>query len=202
MSTVRSKLWKYRYVILGTLWLLYFINYIDRVAVLVFLPFIQKDLNLTPVEVGQLASVFFFAYALAQVTAGFLTDKMGSKKVMGIAIIIFTAATTLTGIIKSFGQFIALRIFLGLGEGHHFVPSCRTLNNWFPTIERGRAVSIFTTSTQAAPALAPILVIFLAQNLFGGDWRPVFYTLAIPGLIGIFILWFFVTDTPKEKLEK
>jgi ACS family hexuronate transporter-like MFS transporter len=62
MVTVVKKVWGYRLVALAVVWLLYIINYFDRLAVLTFLPYIQEDLRLTPVEVGQLASVFFFAY--------------------------------------------------------------------------------------------------------------------------------------------
>lgn len=201
MNAIAKKAWGYRHVILLVLWLLYIINYFDRLAVLTFLPFIQKDLNLTPVELGQLASVFFFAYSLAQVTAGFLADKIGPKKVMNIAIIVFTVVTALTGVVKTFGQFLALRIGLGLGEGHHFAPACRTINNWFPISERGRSVSFFATSWAVAPAIVPVLVTSLSFYLFGGEWRPVFYLLAIPGVIGIFVLWYFITNTPKEMLE-
>lgn len=202
MGAIAKKAWGFRHVILVVLWLLYIINYFDRLAVLTFLPFIQKDLNLTPVEVGQLASVFFFAYSLAQVTAGFLADKIGPKKVMSIAIVVFTTVTALTGVVKTFGQFILLRLGLGLGEGHHFAPACRTINNWFPMAERGRSVSFFTTSWAVAPAIVPVLITSLSFYLFDGQWRPIFYLLAIPGVIGMFILWYFVTDTPKEMLDK
>src|SRR5213080_2163872 len=130
MSTIVKKTWGYRYTVLVILWLVYIINYFDRMSVLTFLPFIQKDLHLTPIEVGQLASVFFFAYAAAQISAGFLADKFGAKKVMYIAITVFTFVTALTGVVRSFGQFIALRIGLGLGEGHHFAPAIRAINNW------------------------------------------------------------------------
>ncbi|KIV49919.1 MFS transporter [Aneurinibacillus migulanus] len=202
MQTITKKVWGYRHVILIILWLLYIINYFDRLAVLTFLPFIQQDLNLTPVQVGQLASIFFFAYSIAQVTAGFLADKIGPKKVMNIAIIVFTAVTALTGLVKSFAQFIALRIGLGLGEGHHFAPACRTINNWFPMAERGRSVSFFTTSWAVAPAIVPVLITSISYYFFAGEWRPIFYLLAIPGLLGMFILWYFVSDTPKEMLDK
>lgn len=202
LSTVMKKAWGYRYIVLVILWLVYIINYFDRMAVLTFLPFIQKDLNLTPVEVGQLASVFFFAYAAAQISAGFLADKIGPKKVMYIAITVFTAITALTGVVKNFVQFLALRIGLGLGEGHHFAPAIRAINNWFPLVERGRAVSFFATSWAVAPAIVPVIVTSISFYFFGGDWRPVFYVLAIPGLLGIFLLWRFVTDTPKEMIDK
>jgi sugar phosphate permease len=49
---VTKKLWGYRWTILLVIWLLYIINYFDRISVLIFLPYIQQDLNLSPVEVG------------------------------------------------------------------------------------------------------------------------------------------------------
>ncbi|WP_066319159.1 MFS transporter [Bacillus sp. FJAT-29814] len=202
MSTLMKKAWGYRYWVLVILWLVYIINYFDRMAVLTFLPYIQKDLNLTPVEVGQLASVFFFAYAAAQISAGFLADKIGSKKVMYIAVAVFTFVTALTGVVKNFAQFIALRIGLGLGEGHHFAPAIRAINNWFPFKERGRAVSFFATSWAVAPAIVPVIVTSISIYFFGGAWRPVFYVLAIPGALAIFLLWRFVADSPKEMIDK
>ncbi|WML39670.1 MFS transporter [Neobacillus sp. OS1-2] len=202
MSTIMKKAWGFRYAILLILWLVYIINYFDRMAVLTFLPFIQKDLHLTPVEVGQLASVFFFAYAAAQISAGFLADKIGAKKVMYIAITVFTFVTALTGMVKTFGQFLALRIGLGLGEGHHFAPAIRAINNWFPHKERGRAVSFFATSWAVAPAIVPVIVTSISIYFFSGAWRPVFYVLAIPGAIGILLLWRFVSDSPSEMIAK
>ncbi|MCM3767021.1 MFS transporter [Neobacillus niacini] len=202
MTAIVKKAWGYRYWVLVILWLVYIINYFDRMAVLTFLPYIQKDLNLTPVEVGQLASVFFFAYAAAQISAGFLADKIGSKKVMYIAVAVFTFVTALTGVVKNFAQFIALRIGLGLGEGHHFAPAIRAINNWFPFKERGRAVSFFATSWAVAPAIVPVIVTSISIYFFGGAWRPVFYVLAIPGALAIFLLWRFVADSPKEMIDK
>lgn len=197
-----KKAWNYRYVVLVVLWLVYIINYFDRMAVLTFLPFIQEDLNLTPVEVGQLASVFFFAYAAAQISAGYLADKIGPKKVMYIAILVFTVITALTGAVKNFTQFLLLRIGLGFGEGHHFAPAIRAINNWFPQNEKGRATSFFATSWAVAPAIVPVIVTSISFYFFGGDWRPVFYVLAIPGAVAIFLLWFFVSNTPKEMIAK
>ena len=78
MRTIAGRIWGYRYVILAIVWLLYIINYFDRIAVLTFLPYIQKDLALTPVQVGQLAPVLFFASAVAQISAGY--SRTGSAR--------------------------------------------------------------------------------------------------------------------------
>ena len=204
MTTIQQgakKAWGYRWVILTVLWLLYIINYFDRISVLTFLPLIRKDLNLSHEEIGFAASIFFFAYAVAQFTAGYLADKFGPKKVMGIAIVVFTAITFLTGLVRNYTQFVVLRLGLGLGEGHHFTPACKAISEWFPKNEKGRATAFFSTTWAFAPAVIPIIVTFLAQAL-DGDWRTVFFLLAVPGLLGMFLLWYFVADKPETMLEK
>src|SRR5271157_4766585 len=100
MSENVKKSWGYRHTILFIIWLLYIINYFDRISVLTFLPYIQKDLSLSPVQLGWLASIFFFAYAIAQILAGFLADKIGPKKTMTIAIWVFTLVTGITGFVR------------------------------------------------------------------------------------------------------
>ena len=196
-----KRIWGYRWTILVIIWILYVINYFDRISVLVFLPYIQKDLNLSPEQVGWLGSIFFFGYAIAQLSSGYLTDKIGSKKTMGIAIGAFTAITFVTGFVKNFFQFILLRIGLALGEGHHYVPAVRTIANWFPRSEKGRANAYFTTTWAIAPALIPIIVTWLAADIFDNQWRPVFFILAIPGIIGIVLLWKFMYNSPGDVLQ-
>lgn len=202
MKALVKKTWGYRYVILLIVWLLYIINYLDRFAVIVFMPYIQDDLNLSPEQAGFVLSIFFIPYALSQITSGFLADKFGPKKVMGVAITVFTLATAITGFVKSFGQLIAIRIGLALGEGHHFPPGTKTINSWFPKKTRGSALSFFSTTYVVAPAVAPIFLTALSFYFFGEEWRPVFYFLAIPGVIGLILLWYFVSDTPEQMFKK
>ena len=200
--TITKKAWGYRWTILLVIWALYIINYFDRISVLIFLPYIQRDLNLTPVEVGWLGSIFFFGYAIAQLSSGFLSDKIGPKKTMNIAIWVFTAVTFLTGFVKSIGQFIILRLGLALGEGHHYVPAVRTIANWFPRHEKGRANGYFTTTWAIGPAIIPIIVTWLSADVFEGAWRPVFFVLAIPGFMGVFLLYRYMADSPGQMLQK
>ncbi len=192
----------YRWKILAVVWLLYIINYFDRISVLVFLPYIQEDLGLTPKEVGWLGSIFFFGYAVAQISSGYLSDRIGPKKTMNIAIWVFTGVTFITGFVRTYWQFIVLRIGLALGEGHHYVPAVRTIANWFPRQEKGRANAYFTTTWAIAPAVIPILITWLSATVFDGAWRPVFFVLAVPGILGIFILNRFMADTPGQLRKK
>jgi sugar phosphate permease len=204
MNTIQTgagKIWGYRWTLVGILWLLYIINYFDRISVLTFLPLIRQDLNLTHQEIGLAASIFFFAYALAQVSAGYLADKFGPKKVMAIAIVVFTVVTFLTGLVRSYTQFVLVRLGLGLGEGHHFSPANRAIADWFPKSEKGRATAFFSTTWAVAPAVIPIIITSLAAAM-GGDWRTIFFILAAPGVVGIFLLWYYVSDKPETMLDK
>ena len=53
-----------------------------------------------------------------------------------------------------------------------------------------------------APAIVPILVTQLAAAFFAGAWRPVFFILAIPGFLCIWILWKYVSDSPKAMFQQ
>ncbi len=196
-----KKAWGYRHVILIIIWFVYLINYFDRISVLTFLPFIQKDLMLTAVQLGWLGSIFFFGYSLAQFLAGYLADRIGPKKTMNIAVWVFTIVTGITGFVQNFWQFIALRLSLAVGEGQHFAPSMRMIANWFPRQEKGRATGFFSTTWAVAPAIVPILVTQLAAGFFDGAWRPVFFVLAVPGILCVWLLKKYVSDSPKTMFE-
>lgn len=201
MNESVKKAWGYRHVVLGVIALLYIINYFDRLAVLTLLPFIREDLGLTHQEVGFAASIFFFSYSFAQISSGYLADKYGAKKVMAIAIAVFTLVTFLTGMVRNYTQFVLIRLGLGLGEGHHFSPANKTIADWFPREEKGRATAFFGTSYSIAPAVIPMIVTFIAA-FFGGNWRVVFYFLVIPGILGILLLWYFIDDKPEQTLAR
>ncbi len=187
----------YRHVIVLILWFVYVVNCCDRIAVLTFLPYIQKDLNLSAVEIGWLGSIFFFGYAFAQPCAGYLADRIGAKKTMNVAVWVFSVVTGLTGFVQSFWQFICLRFGLAFGEGQHFAPTMRMISNWFPRQERGTASGFFITSVALAPAIVPVIVTQAAALLFGGKWRPVFFLMALPGFVCIWLIWRYIADSPK-----
>ena len=201
VEIVGQKKFGYRHTVLVMLWLIYIINYFDRISVLTFLPLIREELHLDHQQIGFAASIFFFAYAAAQISAGFLADKFGSKRVMGIAVVVFTAVTFLTGLVRNYTQFILLRLGLGLGEGHHFSPANRTIADWFPKQEKGRATAFFSSTWAVAPAIIPIIITSIAAA-FDNDWRLCFFLLAIPGALAIWLLVRFVSDKPEYMLAK
>ena len=189
-----------RWVILGAIWITYVINYLDRVSVLVFLPIIREDLHFTHIQIAQAASVFFLAYSMTLLFLGWTSDRFRPTFMMKLAISIFSIVTFFTGLMRVFYHFVIIRILLGFGEGLHFPSILRTIGNWFPKNEKGRAVAIFATSWGIGPAFIPILVTWLATVI--GGWRPVFMVLFIPGFIAILLVTLFIFDSPDIALRR
>ncbi|NHM25765.1 MFS transporter [Desulfofundulus sp. TPOSR] len=189
-----------RWVVLAVIWITFIINYLDRVSVLTFLPLIRQDLNLTHSQIGQAASAFFLAYALTQVFLGWAADRFRPKVLMNLAIGLFSIVTFFTGLMRSFAQFMVIRVLLGIGEGLHTPPIFRTIANWFPKSEKGRATAIFATTWGIGPAFIPLLVTWLATMF--ESWRPVFMILFLPGLIGILLVTYLIDDTPDAAKQR
>ncbi len=75
-----------RWIIVLLLFLVYMINYLDRVALSITVPMIEKDLALNAEQFGIIFGSFFFGYALFNFIGGLAVDKFGATLVMGLAV--------------------------------------------------------------------------------------------------------------------
>jgi MFS transporter, ACS family, hexuronate transporter len=134
---------------------------------------------------GNVIIVFQFAYGLGFLFAGRVIDKLGTKTGYALAIGIWAIASISHSLVGSvFGFFIA-RIFLGLGESGNFPAAIKAVSEWFPTEERGKAVGIFNSGSNASSLIAPLLVATVTARW---GWRAAFVTTGSMGLLWL-ILW-------------
>ncbi|AYD03538.1 MFS transporter [Neorhizobium sp. NCHU2750] len=155
------------------------VNFIDRTALSVAAPEMMKELQLTNSDIGLLGTVFSVIYALFQLPAGWLIDKLGAKRVYTMAMIFWSGATALTGVCSSKFALIAARGVLGVTEAPCWPSAAKITAAWFPKKERALATGIWDAASKWGPALAPPLLVFLMVS-FG--WRELFY---IAGGFGI-----------------
>ncbi|RLG54754.1 MAG: hypothetical protein DRO00_00270 [Thermoproteota archaeon] len=156
------------------------ISYIHRMMVPPLLPMIMDELRVSNTQAGLLMSGFMISYAIAQIPAGYLSDKYGARKVVSLGIGAFSLATLLIGFSRSFEQFLILRILFGLFAGTYFPPITAAISGAFPTEKRGKAIGVFMSGTSIGTALAPIISVPIA--LLAG-WRYAFIVLALPGFL-------------------
>lgn len=111
-----------RYLILLMLFVASTFSYGDRVALSISAVSLMRDLRLDPLRLGYLFSGFAWAYAAAQLPAGGMLDRFGSKRVYGISIICWSVCALLSGLsgylpaIAAFYTLLGLRLLSGLAQ--------------------------------------------------------------------------------------
>ena len=182
---------KIRWLIIWMCFLANAISFIDRANLSIAAPAIRADLNIDAATMGWVLSTFFWTYAIMQLPAGWLIDKVGVRISLAFAVVWWSLFTAATGAARGVWQFVAARLMLGVGEAASLPAFTKTAFNWFPRSERGLACSIFNSGSTAGSALSLPLV--TALILFVG-WRGAFVVTGALGLIWTLAWWFIYRD--------
>jgi len=198
-SSPPEKPTKQRVVLVAILLLTLLIAYLDRVNVSVLLAdngfLTEMGIKDNPVKMGLLMTLFLIAYGVANVVLSPLGDYIGPRKAMAISILLWTISVMIGGVATSFATMLIARVILGIGEGMHWPMQSTFVKNWFPPHERGKANGVWLIGLMAGPALA---MPFFTWVVSTWGWRPSFFVLGILGVIPLLLLWFYVTDHPKQ----
>jgi MFS transporter, ACS family, glucarate transporter len=175
--------------IVGSLFVLSLITYVDRAAISSAKDAMAAELSLSNQSMGAVFSAFALGYALAQIPAGWLVDRVGPRLMLGGVVSLWSLLTALTGAVSSIGVMLGVRFLFGVAEAGAFPASARVFYNWLPSSRRGRANGIIFSGSRLGAALAFPLMAWLLANW---NWRACFYLLAIPGLAWAlgWSLWF------------
>jgi MFS family permease len=134
---------------------------------------------------GWLLSAFSLAYGVAQLPLIGLLDRAGTRKVLGGGLVAWSAAQMLTGFVRGFPMFIALRVLLGVGEAPFYPAGVRSVREWFTASTRARATAVMSSSQPVGLAVAP--PVLTAVMLWLG-WRAMFVLLGVAGL-AVAVAW-------------
>ncbi|MEK6421257.1 MAG: MFS transporter [Burkholderia gladioli] len=184
---------QYRTTILGMLLLATVINYIDRSALSIAMPFITRDFHLTPSEKGVIFGAFSVGYAAFNFLGGHFADRFGARRVLSVSMAGWSIACGLTAAVSGFWSMLLLRIAFGMGEGPNAATGNKVVNTWFPLGERATAAGISQAGGPIGGALAGPVVGFLALS-FG--WRAAFIVMAVLGLAWAIMWRRLSTETP------
>ena len=149
-----------------------FMSIMDATIVNVALPTIGREFHVSATAIDSIAISFLVSLAVFIPASGWLGDRFGGKRVLLIAIVVFTGASALCGIATSLGELVAFRVLQGAGGGMLAPVGMAMLYRVFPPEERIRAAAILTVPTTLAPALGPVIGGLLTTDL---SWRWVFY---------------------------
>ncbi len=180
------------------LWLLYFFDYVDRMAVVSVFPFLKKEWGLTDAQCGAMVSAVYWAIILFSFPVSILIDRWSRKKSIGFMAVLWSLATAACAITKNFTQLFAARAAIGLGEAGYAPGGTAMISAIYPEKKRASMIGIWNASIPLGMA-AGIVIGGLIASHWG--WRHVFGLVALPGLL-IAVLFFFVRDYKTVGLER
>lgn len=189
-----------RYLIVFMLFFASSVNYADRATLSITKTSLSKDLGLDPVWMGYLFSAWAWSYVVAQIPAGWLLDRFGSKRVYGAGIFLWSSLIFMmgfTGFLKGTAAFVvlfALLFLTGFALAPAFPGNGRFVAAWFPTKERGTASAIFNSSQYFSLVLFAPLMGWIVHKL---GWQYVFWTMGGLGIV-MTPLWFKFVHSPKD----
>src|ERR1700733_2080330 len=189
---------EYRYWLLAITGMVFFVGYLYRINLAVVAPVMSRELGIKPGKMGILFSIFLIGYAIMPLPAGLMADKVGSHKVLTLTTLWFSVFCALTALGTGFLSLSLIRLLFGFGEGASQPAMFKANQTWSGNRERGLGTAILLTGVNMGGIVAPLMSVVILRN-FG--WRPVFYLMAVPGLVVALLVWLYVKDRPQELLS-
>jgi MFS transporter, ACS family, glucarate transporter len=189
-----------RWFLVVGLFILSAVAYLDRVNISIAGSSIAAEYHLSNVQLGWIFSAFLVGYALFQTPGGWLSDRLGPRRVLTGGVLwwgIFTALTAVVSTKVAFAVllFAAVRFLLGAGEAIIYPASNQFVSRWIPSAERGIANGLIFAGVGVGAGATPILITHVMVRY---GWRWSFWMSAIIGLIAGTVWYFVARDTPEE----
>ena len=174
-----------RWIIIGLIFFVTLINYIDRLTISVLAPVITADLGLTNTEFGAITIWFLVAYTLSQAVSGKIYDRVGNKSGFTFSVAVWSVGAILHAFASGIGSLSVFRFILGFGEAGNFPGAAKVSAEWFPQKERALAQGIFNSGVALGSIIAPPLIIWLQLNY---GWKTTFIFTGALGFVWL-IFW-------------
>ena len=175
----------YRWTICALLFVATTINYVDRQVLGILAPTLQRALNWSEADYGDIVSWFSFAYAFGFLVAGRVIDWIGVRRGLAGAVVAWSAAAIGHAFARTVAGFSFARALLGASESAIFPGSIKAVAEWFPQRERALATGIFNAGTNTGAILTPLVVPWIALRW---GWQWAFVATGALGLLWL-LLW-------------
>lgn len=163
---------------------------LDTTIANVALPHIQGSVSASADQVTWVLTSYIVAAAIVTPLTGWLTERLGRKRLFLIAVGGFTVASMLCGIASSLPEIVVFRMLQGV-FGAPLIPLAQAqLLDINPPERHGQAMSIFGAGTLLGPILGPTLGGWLTDNF---SWRWCFFINLPIGIIALIGAWIFLS---------
>ncbi|MGV7243604.1 MFS transporter [Caballeronia sp. M23-90] len=191
-SSTESQPPAYRWTILFVVWFAFLLSYVDRVAWSTVSAPVGQSLGISVAMLGAFVTAFYIGYVVANVIGGILTDTIGGRKTLILALLPLGVATFCFGYTHNLRTGFALQLVMGLSAGADYSAGVKIIASWFGK-DRGRALGFYSTATSLAVVIANSTVPSMS-NWFG--WQNAFRVLGVATFCWAIVTFFLLRDSP------
>lgn len=184
-----------RYAALAFICLCAVIAYVQRSAMNVPLKRIQESLQIDDINIGIVVGAWYLGYALFQLPAGWLADRLGSKRALVLFCVMWSALTGAIGLADGFLGLLVLWFLMGVAQAGVFPTAGKAIGGWFTERSLAIASGLLVVAQLGGAALAPALTAKLLPHL---SWQLIFGLYAIPGFAWAILFTLMVRQPPRE----
>ncbi len=181
------------------LFVLYIFNFLDRTNVAIAALQMNRDLRFSASAYGLGAGIFFIGYALFEVPSNLILARVGARRWIARIMISWGLIAAAMMFVRTPMHFYVLRFLLGVAEAGFFPGMVFYLSEWFPAVQRARALARFMIAIPLSAAVGnPLSVWLLGLDGRAGlaGWQWLFLLEGIPSvLLGVIVL-LYLTDRP------
>ena len=156
------------------------LNYVDRNVLYAVQPLIQREMNLSKVQIGYLTSAFLLFYMCSAPFVGPLADRYSRKLIIALGGLFWSGLTLLTAVTHTYGALLVRHTLVGVGEASFVTIAPTFVADLFSENKRGRVLGVFYLAIPVGSAAGYLLGGYLAPV---HGWRFPFYVAAIPGFL-------------------
>jgi MFS transporter, ACS family, tartrate transporter len=185
--------------IVPLLFVLWLVNFLDRVNISFAALDLTKAFHFTPEIYGFGAGIFFIGYILFEIPSNLALQRFGARVWLTRIIVTWGIVSGLQAFIFNGASFIAIRFLLGVAEAGFLPGVLYYLTRWFPSEQRARAIGQVMSANMVAVVIgAPLSAVVMSMNNVVGlaGWQWVFILEAFPAVALGVLTFFFLAGEP------
>ena len=168
--------------VLALLFIATLINYLDRLAISIIAPNLQKQFSFSSVDYSHIVFFFIFGYTLGQTAFGKLIDRLGTRTGLLLSVGLWSVAACLHSLAMGIFTFGLFRFLLGFTEGGNWPGAVKAVSEHFPAPRRAFAVGVFNSGSIVGAILAPPAIVAIVR---WWGWRPMFTIVGVSGFVWV-----------------